>query len=137
MPDEPSKRPYRRLPSDDEVVAALLAHNYVAADTARHFGVSATAVTKRLEAIFVRTGVDHRLDGAIAAARRRALIDALKRNPGGLLERLDALEDRVAALEARPLAVRIVEFKPNHRRVKDGGLNVNEQKRQLRRELGA
>lgn len=158
----PEPRRYVRLGADDVVIAAYLRHDRNARAVAREFGCSISAVTTRLEAIALRTGVDHRRDvagerlraraereaakEAARAARqaRLAALRAIRADPAVVLDRLTELEatveelvGRVASLEARPMSTRIVEFKPNHRRKADGGLNVNEQKRQLRREIGA
>lgn len=44
---------------------------------------------------------------------------------------LDRLDARLAALEERPARVEVREWKPNHRRLVDGGTTVRRQRRNV------
>lgn len=77
---------------------------------------------RRLEAQAAGTWVD-------PAVRYRETRLQLTPQVAALATRLAELEERVAALEARPIAAQIVEWKPNHRRIVDGGIPVSRQRK--------
>lgn len=123
-------RGYVRLPPDDELIALLQRHGWVQEDVARDLGCSPSAVGKRVQ------GIRLRHPDLVPARPRPGAPRIPQVSRIAVLENLVAeLTARIEALEANPGrgGERIIEWKPNHRRVSDGGLNTNRQFRAFRR----
>ena len=117
------KRGYVRLPDDDVLLEIFYRLERDRFRTADELGCSEAAVGYRLKRIMETTGVDHRPLRRIRSNRRQRELE--------LVAKVGELEARIEALEARPLAgpTRVVEWRPNHRRRADGGLNTNVQRK--------
>lgn len=129
-----SSKRYVRLPPDDELVARWRAADRNVDALAAEIGCSDSAIRLRLRHLDLpdmprRIGWRQRtieVDGRVS--QLHAVINALERQHEADIE---ALAARIAALEARPAG--FIEFRPNHRRIEDGGEHVRIQRRRFAR----
>ena len=141
------------LPADEVVIEAYLRHGKNRRDTAAELGCSESAIGQRLARIEAATGERIRPPraphGSVKAAKAAIMAGAAPEPV--VLERVvrdHRLEDRIRVLEGdvatllrrvdeleqRPGGrVRLVEFRPDHRRIADGGESVRSQRRRAKR----
>lgn len=112
-----SRRAWKLPVDDDEFIAGLARNGYNRAAYAREAGCTATHVALRAR----RLGI---ANVAPPKVHRPRFLDRM-----AVLERtVAALEERLLALESRP-AGGIIEWRPDHRRIVDGGTQVRAQRR--------
>lgn len=117
-------RHYIFLPSDDVVIAAFEANGRDRRATAAALGVNYQATCKALVRLGIRSP---RLTNRARAVAAQAAMESTQRDYVALRADFEALERRVAALEARPAT-----WRPDNRRIVDGGAHANAQRRLAR-----
>jgi len=109
----------RRLPPDAELMAMLAQPGSSVTAIAERYGVSTSAVYQHTARIGMR--------GRIG---RNRLIDQLEARVAGLEEAHELMAQHIRDLQAASRA--LVPFRPDHRRLADGGTPVRAQRRAAR-----